>query len=307
MRVVPIVFCFDNNLIFPACVCLSSLMMNAHENTYYDIFILHSQKQTLEHSLLDKLPEIYKNCRIQYRAVDNTFNKSFEIRGITTPAYYRLLIPEIIPEYDKILYSDVDVIFRSDLSPYYEMDLGDNYFAAVEVCTPLRPQIYDYAKNVININVDHGYYYSGNLVINSQKIRDDHITEKFKEHTRKNYLFQDLDIINIVCNGRIKPLSPIFCLTNYFYELIVTRRAEVETLYTKEEIQMILSKGIVHYNGAKPWKAWCYNMDIWWSYYRQSIFYNEEFVYNFYKGKIYEIESWTLIKRLKHLFRYFKQ
>lgn len=42
MNIVPIVFAFDNNLILPACVCISSLMMNANEDTFYDIFILHS-------------------------------------------------------------------------------------------------------------------------------------------------------------------------------------------------------------------------------------------------------------------------
>ena len=41
MNIVPIAFAFDNNLILPACVCISSLMMNAKENIFYDIFILH--------------------------------------------------------------------------------------------------------------------------------------------------------------------------------------------------------------------------------------------------------------------------
>ena len=307
MNTIPIVFCFDNNLVAPACVALSSLLMNAKEDTFYDIFILHSCRQTLNHEDVDRPPSYYKNCRIQYRTVDSTFDEAFEIRGITTPAYYRLLIPELIPEYDKVLYSDVDVIFRSDLSPFYNISLDDNYFAAVEVCTQLRPDIYKYAKNIIKIDVDKGYYYSGNLVINSKKIRDEHIVDKFKEHAGVDYLFQDLDILNIVCNGKIKPLTPAFCLTNYFYELIVTQREEVEQLYTKEEIDSILSRGIIHYNGAKPWKNNCHNMDIWWFYYRQSIFYNEEFTYNFYMNRIYEIESWTFSKRLKHLFRYFKK
>lgn len=39
MRIIPIAFAFDNNLILPACVCISSLMMNAKEDTFYDIFI----------------------------------------------------------------------------------------------------------------------------------------------------------------------------------------------------------------------------------------------------------------------------
>lgn len=110
MNTVPIVFAFDNNLILPACVCISSLMMHAREDTFYDIFILHAQKEQLERAELDRIPGFYPNCRIRYRSVGDTFDGAFEIRGITTPAYYRLLIPELIPEYDKVIYSDVDVI-----------------------------------------------------------------------------------------------------------------------------------------------------------------------------------------------------
>lgn len=75
------------------------------------IFYFTFGQYNIKKEELDKLPKYYKNCRIQYRQVDNTFDASYEIRGITTPAYYRLLIPELIPEYDKIIYSDVDVIF----------------------------------------------------------------------------------------------------------------------------------------------------------------------------------------------------
>ena len=116
MNIIPIAFAFDNNLILPACVCISSLMMNAKKVTFYDIFILHSAQKALKKEELDKLPQYYKNCRIQYRQVDDTFDSAFEIRGITTPAYYRLLIPELITEYDKVIYSDADIIFRMDLS-----------------------------------------------------------------------------------------------------------------------------------------------------------------------------------------------
>ena len=38
MNVVPIVFAFDNNLILPACVCISSLLVNAKCDTFYDVF-----------------------------------------------------------------------------------------------------------------------------------------------------------------------------------------------------------------------------------------------------------------------------
>lgn len=104
MNVVPIVFSFDNHFILPACVCISSLLTNAKDDTFYDIFILHSPHVKLEREQLDKLLIYYKNCRMQYRTVDDTFENSFEVRGITVATYYRLLIPEVIPEYDKIIY-----------------------------------------------------------------------------------------------------------------------------------------------------------------------------------------------------------
>ena len=60
MNIVPIAFAFDNNLILPACVCLSSLMMNAKEDTFYDIFILHSEKVVLQKEKLNTIPLFFK-------------------------------------------------------------------------------------------------------------------------------------------------------------------------------------------------------------------------------------------------------
>ena len=56
MNKIPIAFAFDNNLVFPACVCFSSLMMHAKEDTFYDIFILYSEHEQLNCEELDKLP-----------------------------------------------------------------------------------------------------------------------------------------------------------------------------------------------------------------------------------------------------------
>ena len=66
MNIVPIVYAFDNNLMLPACVCIFSLMSNAREDTFYDIFILHSAKENLEHDQLDSLISFYPNCKIQF-------------------------------------------------------------------------------------------------------------------------------------------------------------------------------------------------------------------------------------------------
>ena len=41
MKTVPILFTFDQSLLMPAGVCLTSLLESADADTFYDIFILH--------------------------------------------------------------------------------------------------------------------------------------------------------------------------------------------------------------------------------------------------------------------------
>lgn len=304
MKIVPIVFAFDNNLVLPACVCISSLLMNAKENTFYDIFILHSEKAKLGKTELDKISHYYPNCKIQYRVVDETFDESFEIRGITTPAYYRLLIPELIPEYDKIIYSDVDVIFRSDLSDFYlSTDMKDYYIAGVNSLAHLIPKNLAYYKRM---GVDaRGIIYSGNLIFNSKKIIEDEIIPKFRSLALNKYKFQDMDILNIVCEGKIKYLSPEFCLTTYISNWTIYNRSELNKFWKDEIIDRALSKGIVHYNGQKPWKGFCVNFDIWWEYYRKSPFFDEKYYFDFFYSHLNELDQLSLWKRIKILIRYF--
>lgn len=304
MNIIPIVFCFDNNLVKPACVCLSSLMMSANEETFYDIFILHSHKHPLEHGEIDKLSQFYKNCRIQYRVVDNTFDEAFEIRGITTPAYYRLLIPELIPEYDKVLYSDVDVIFRSDLSHFYNIDMTGYYVAGVDSLANLQPELVTYYNKEIGVAPD-GIIYSGNLVINSKEVLKDNLIPRFKELARNKYMFQDMDVLNIACRGKIKYLSPAFCLTTYISEYNVYRRDDLLKVWSAKEIDDALSQGIVHFNGKKPWKDVCINFDIWWEYYRRCPFFDEKWYFDFFYYKLNELDHLPLMKRIKVLLRYF--
>lgn len=304
MKIVPIVFAFDNNLVLPACICISSLLVNAKEDTFYDIFILHSEKEKLNKIELDKIPHYFPNCKIQYRVVDETFDESFEIRGITTPAYYRLLIPELIPEYDKIIYSDVDVIFRSDLSDFYlNTDMQDYYIAGVNSFAHLIPENLTYYKRM---GMDaRGIIYSGNLIFNSRKIIEDNIIPEFRSLAANKYKFQDMDILNIVCKGKIKYLFPEFCLTTYVSQWAIYNRPELNKFWEDEIIDRALSKGIVHYNGQKPWKGFCVNFDIWWEYYRKSPFFDEKYYFDFFYSRLNELDQLSLWKRIKILVRYF--
>lgn len=304
MKITPIAFAFDNNMLLPACVCLSSLMMNAKPDTFYDIFILHSEKENLRKEELNKLPQHYPNCRIQYRTIDSSFDSAYEIRGITVATYYRLLIPELIPEYDKILYSDVDVIFRSDISHYLDIGMCDDYFAGVNALAHLMPHPCRYYESQLKIDPSK-IIYAGNLVINAEKIRKDNLLIQFKKLITKKYKYQDMDIINIVCRNRLSYLPPAYCVTNGFLWFVYNRRGVLDSLWGAAVIDDAVKTGIIHYNGPKPWVQYCINFDIWWEYYRHSPYYNEKFCFDFFYNKLEEYDKLSLWKRIKILLRYF--
>ena len=303
---IPIAFAFDKNLVMPACVCISSLLMNAKKDTSYDIFILHPANQSMTQTDLVKLPEYYDNCKLTFRPVGNEFDNAFEIRGITTPAYYRLLIPEIIPEYDEIIYSDVDVIFRRDLSDLYSIDLTGVYMAAT----------YDVGMNlgkdgVAHINSTKGlvlgkYIQSGFIMLNSSKLKNDGLVIRFKEEAKKQYKFQDQDILNVVCGKNLKVLPAEYNMTDYTFYYLNSGDELIKSGYVKEEeISEAKQYGTLHFNGHKPWKSYSINFDIWWEYYRKSPFFDEKFYFDFFYRKINDYDLLPLWKRVKILLRYF--
>lgn len=303
-RIVPIAFAFDNNLILPACVCLSSLMMNANDKTFYDIYILHPREFNGAEKL-DTLMRKYKNCSINYRMVDDTFASAFEIRGITTPAYYRLLIPELIPEYDKVIYSDVDVIFKMDLSDVYNIELEDDYIAATrDLGLNLSRDGLDYIDSMSELEAGH-YLQSGFIVLNNRKIREDALVPQFKAQAKRKLKFQDQDILNIVCKNRIKWLSLEYNMTDYSYYYAMNERGSLYKWFDDKSIDNAIVNANLHFNGHKPWKKYCVNFDIWWEYYRKSPFFDEKFYFDFYYSKLDELDQLPLLKRIKILLRYF--
>lgn len=305
MRTIPILFTFDDKLVLPACVCISSLLRSAAPDTFYDIFIIHSDRIDLSKTDVARIPEYYSNCKLTFRPISGEFVGGYEVRGIPETCYYRMLSPELIPEYDKILYSDVDVIFRDDLTKYYDVDLGTNCFGGVDNCSKLRSSVQKYAREVLGIDPANGFYCSGNLLINLKQIREEGLCDRFRELGKNNYRQQDMDIINIACNGRFYAFPPAFCLATNIYRMIVSQRERMLELYSPEELDYALQFGIVHYSGAKPWKTWSHHFDIWWESYRNSPFYDENFYMDFYNSKEDEFDRLPLMKRIKILARFF--
>ncbi len=49
---------------------------------------------------------------------------------ISAETFYRFLIPELLPFYDKVLYLDSDIVVLGDVAELFDVDLKDNILAA---------------------------------------------------------------------------------------------------------------------------------------------------------------------------------
>jgi UDP-glucose:(galactosyl)LPS alpha-1,2-glucosyltransferase len=295
MTTIPICFFFNQRLVIPAGVCFTSLLKKANADTFYDIFVFHPGDLHEEHkSTLTKLKEIYPNCNFTFLDMSDKFDNAYILRGIPNVTYYRLLVPELVPQYNKIIVSDVDIIFDTDLASLYnKLELDGYYLAAVK-----SPMVK--IKYVKSLGCDpYNYVNCGFFVYNAFEIRKNKISDKFKELVGKKYFYLDQDIINIVCQDKIKFISPKYNLSQCFYERYFDKPERLKTLYSNAEIYEVFNAGvlgfdkanrnsvdgtgIIHYNGINPWEKLCWRHDIWWEYYRDSIYFDKIFYHEHYK------------------------
>ena len=267
---VPVVFATDENYLFYTVVAITSMAENASEDTFYQIYILVSGALEKGHRILTDLEEKYANLKINLLPVDGREFQGVTINNkhITKATFYRLLLSELLQE-EKCLYLDSDIVVNTDLQELYCTDIGENYIAGVrDLWIDLLKESERETRRIrTNIPTMDQYVNAGVLLFNLDKIRADHMEERFREHMNNNYLFEDQDIINVCCYDNIRRLPAkwnLFTSHMGLLEELKDKGVAKETIQYMEE-----KKGILHYATIliRPWesKRFICN-DIWWKY-----------------------------------------
>ena len=181
----------------------------------------------------------------------------------TEAASFRLLLPEILPEYDSLVYIDCDVIVRQDVGKLWrETDLGDNYLGVV-----FEAPIENQAERARTVGCDpQRYFNSGFLLMNLKQMRQENVSERLLEACRVPYLeFPDQDALNQVCQGRVLPLSPVFNGIRTFF--IPKYKPDFVRQYSEELWDEVQRSGTIHYTGGKPWDIFSVRFGDWWRTY----------------------------------------
>lgn len=259
MADIVVVFTINNKFVTPTYITIQSLFQYAKENTHYECIILSENLTKKNKKLFEKL-------------VMNTFHKIkfIELSGLKLSSlqvsyawpkvvYWRLYLCDILNAYDKVIYTDVDVLFQDDLSDVWNMDIEDYEIAAVAG-----------EKNDVNMLMHQYYeensheyvYWSGFMVMNLNLMRkerwSDRCTENLDLYGPRLKMF-DLELMNLTAK-KIKKLPLRYVYLQSLYDAVEIEEAEeylfLKEIYTvdymKEEKNNVV---IIHYAGkkGKPW------------------------------------------------------
>ena len=242
-QTIPIVFATNDNYAPYLATSIQSIKENSSIDNFYDIYIFHTSLSEQYQMMLQSMSS--KNVFIRTINVLPYISnlKQYSHSHYSVEMYYRILIPEILTNYNKVIYLDCDLVILDDISNLFNIDVS-NYILATVHNELSSEYMKKYIVNTLNLELDQ-YFNSGVLLIN---------TKKFVENNIKNLCFDflnnssrlmcpDQDILNVTCKNNILFLPTIWNFqtgsSNY-------------SLFSK----YMNTYKIIHYTTAlKPWNT----------------------------------------------------
>jgi len=275
----PIVFCADAHYGLYVSVILQSLLDHASADCDYVICIFDcglkpANLARLERQIAGRANFSLKIYPLQkYLAENASLFAVKEGQTVSAATYGRLLIPQLCPEYDQIIYADIDMIFTRDPAELLAQDLGGAYIAAaadsnIEGERRARAGIGRYCRTVLGMADDQIYVNAGFLVFNAALWRARGLVGQCLALLRRGQLKRhDQDAINAVCKGRIRFLPAEWNKICKFYGKAAAGEA-------------VPPPALCHFAGAlKPWHLLPEQAGelggIWWHYARRTEAYAE--------------------------------
>ena len=256
----PVVIAFTLNYFVPAAVTLKSLL----DSSAGQFRIICLVTEDIPQRMQDKLTRLGAGrLELEYINLSGRLKDIYTDPRYSEAASFRLLLPEILPEYDKVLYVDCDIIIRQDVSRLYnETELGNNYLGAVFEA-PIENQAGRFMALGCNPRT---YFNSGFLLMNLAAMRADSVSRRLMDACRVDWLeFPDQDALNQVCQGRVLPLSPLYNGIRTFF--LPQYRADFVAQYSEEMWNQVQEKATIHYTGGKPWNLFTVKFGEWWHTY----------------------------------------
>ncbi|GHT75457.1 glucosyltransferase [Bacteroidia bacterium] len=245
-QIIPIAFCVDDNYIPFMATAIQSIMENADPDNDYHIYIIHEKISKKHIELLKKQMKKHLQFSIFFINVAHYKELLIKNRRFGVAIYFKLMIPFILAEYEKILFLDGDIVVLSDITKLFNYNLENYLLGAVHNST--------IANQRIGMKNPHNYFNSGVMLFNTkafvQMINQNQLIEMA---TSTKYNLPDQDILNIVCEDKV-------CFLHKQWNSIENGKV-----------------GIMHFIWDKPWQQLLVTQrtKYFWYYARKTPFINE--------------------------------
>ena len=302
-KIVKIGIAADNNRIYQALVLLTSLMENIGPNTKYELYILLCLKTKVKlEQILNSLFEKYEKNKLMISYItmnDSDYFKSTVNKFVSKSAYYRINFASLLPNYDKIIYLDIDIINFHDLSNLYQVNLKDDRYIGAAL------NYAGFIKEIRSMGVPAEFEVnSGVLLLNLKAFRKYNVENKIKKLADNKYLNHfDETAINAVCFNNTEILPIKYNVQRGFYNLGYEKfkrefkdKQNEKYRYKNEELfEAYYNPVNLHFAGYhKPWnkKENIQFKEYWWYYANHTKYMNEIMnLYGYNNAEINEILS----------------
>lgn len=239
-----------------ASLLLLSIIDNASIKNEYDIIVLTTDMSFENEHIIKNLTD-KKNIKIRVYNISEKVNsyKFYTWAHFTPNTYYRLSIPELLSNYDKVLYLDSDTIANDDVYKIFTTDMKGFCIAAAKdthvlsYCNGLSLQQLEYNKNELKLKNPTNYYQMGVSLFDIKNIKKTYHKNLLETASKVKYRWLDQDVLNVEFQSKIKELpvywnmmianKPPFCDEYYLPDE-----------YRKQYYKARLNPGILHYCGG---------------------------------------------------------
>ena len=205
----PIELCFicDDGYVMPTAVAIQSLKENGTGGRRCRVHIVAADLSEESEAVLRGMSDGDVSVTVVRASAQELASLHVPQEGgmcVATPAaLLKFSLGELLPDLDKVLYLDGDILIRGDLAEFFDVDLGDNLLAAAPdtgVLSFPRPIHSEVAA----------YFNSGVMLLNLKKMRAEDYAARLVAAKRgdSERALMDQDVFNRVCDGKALPLPP---------------------------------------------------------------------------------------------------
>lgn len=118
-EIIPVLHCFNDAYVIPAAVSFYSMLEHADASREYRLYVLHSDISEEHRKKMQETISPFKNATLEFIDMKGRFEDLFsDIKfkaHYSKEMFYKFLAPSLFPQYDKMMITDVDVVWMDDI------------------------------------------------------------------------------------------------------------------------------------------------------------------------------------------------